>query len=82
MARSELAIRVRELAAAAAARPTPSGRRPLVSTWVALTLAGGLVALALSLVVRRRRRLELAVPDPTVAMNPTSATTERKVPVG
>ncbi|HEU4832435.1 MAG TPA: hypothetical protein VFU18_06990 [Actinomycetota bacterium] len=82
VARSELAIRVRELAAAAAARPTPSGRRPLVSTWVALTLAGGLVALALSLVVRRRRRLELVVPDPTVAMNPTSATTEPKVPVG
>ena len=51
--RSRLAIRVRELAAAAAARPTPSGRRPLVSTWVALTLAGGLVALALALVVRR-----------------------------
>jgi hypothetical protein len=82
MARSELAIRVRELEAAAAATRTPAGRRPLVSTWVALTLAGGLVTLALSLVVRRRRRLELVVPDPTVATNPTSATTEPKIPVG
>jgi hypothetical protein len=54
----------------------------LVSPWATLVLAGGLVALALSLVVRRRRRLELVVPDPTVAMNPTSATTEPKVPVG
>ncbi|HET7309042.1 MAG TPA: hypothetical protein VFJ54_02840 [Actinomycetota bacterium] len=81
VARSELAIKVRELEAAAA-RGTPSGRRPLVSTWVALTLAGGLVTLALSLLVRQRRRLELVVPDPTVAMSPTPATTEPEVPVG
>ena len=61
VARSELAIRVRELEAAAA-RGTPAGRRPLVSTWVALTLAGGLFALAFALVARRRRRLGPAVP--------------------
>jgi LPXTG-motif cell wall-anchored protein len=83
VARSELAIRVRELEAAAA-RATPSGRRPLESTWVALTLAGGLFAAALALVVwrRRRRRLGPAVSDPTVAMKPAPATTPPKVPVG
>jgi hypothetical protein len=54
----------------------------LLSTGVALTLAGGLVTLALSLVARRKRRLELVVPDRTVAMNPTSATIEPEVPVG
>ena len=81
VARSELAIQVRELEAAAA-RATQSGRRPLVSTWVALTLAGGLVTLALSLAVRRRRRLGPAVPDSIVARNPTSANAEPKVPVG
>jgi hypothetical protein len=79
--RSELAIRVRELEAAAA-RATPSGRRPSVSTWVALTLAGGLFALALALVVRRGRRLGPAVPDPIVAMKAAAATTQPKVPVG
>jgi hypothetical protein len=62
--RSELAIRVRELEAAAA-RATPSGRRRSVPTWVALTLAGGLFSLALALVVRRGRRLGPAVPDPS-----------------
>jgi hypothetical protein len=78
--RSELAIRVRELEAAAAARATPSGRRPLV--WVALTLAGGLLALALALVARRRRRLGPAVPDPVGATRPAPATIRPKVPVG
>lgn len=82
VARSELAIRVRELEAAAAARGTPAGRRPLVSTWVALTLAVALLALALALVVRRRRRLGPAVPDPIVATKPVPATTRPKVPVG
>ena len=83
VARSELAIRVRELEAAAV-RATPSGRRPSVSMWVALTLAGGLFASALALVVRRRRRRRLgpAVPDPIVAMRAAPATTQPKVPVG
>ena len=82
VARSELAIRVRELEAAAAARPTPSGRRPLISPCATLILAGGLLALALALVVRRRRRLGPSVPDSIVAANPTSATAEPKVSVG
>jgi hypothetical protein len=83
VARSELAIRVRELEAAPA-RATPSGRRPLLSTWVALTLAGGLFASALALVVwrRRGRRVGPAVDDPIVAMRAASAMTEPKVPVG
>jgi hypothetical protein len=82
VARSELAIQVGQLEAADAARPTPSGRRPLVSTWATLVLAGGLFAVALALVVRRRRRLVPAVPDSIVAMNTTSANAQRKVPVG
>ena len=82
VARSELAIRVRELEAAAAARGTAAGRRPLVSTWVALTLAGGLFALAIALVARRRRRLGPAVPDSIITTNATPANAERKVPVG
>jgi hypothetical protein len=82
VARSELAIRVRKLETAAAAGPTPSGRRPLISTWGTLVLAGGLIALALALVDRRRRRLAPAVPDPIVATTHTSATAEPKVPVG
>jgi hypothetical protein len=77
-----LAIRVRKLETAAAAGPTPSGRRPLISTWGTLVLAGGLIALALALVDRRRRRLAPAVPDPIVATTHTSATAEPKVPVG
>jgi len=82
VARSELAIRVRELEAGAAARATPPGRRPLVSTWVALTLAGALLALGLALVARRGRRLGPAVPDPVGATKPVPATTRPKVPVG
>ena len=81
VARSELAIRVRELEAAAA-RATPSPGRPWISAWATLILAGGLLASALALRVRRRRRLGPAVPDPIVAPNPTSATAEAKVPVG
>ena len=82
VARSELALRVRELEAAAAARATSSGRRPLVSPSATLVLAGGLFASALALVVRRRRRLGHGVPHPIVVTNPTPATAEPKVPVG
>ena len=82
VARSELAIRVRELEASAAARATTSGRRPLVSTWVALTLAGGLFSLALALVVRLGRRLGPAVPDPIDSMRHAPAVPRPKVPVG
>ena len=82
VARSELAIRVGELEAATAARGTPGSRRPLVSTWVELTLAGGLFALALALVSRRRRRLGPAVPDPLGATKPPQTAIRPKVPVG
>jgi hypothetical protein len=81
VARSELAIRVRELEAAAASA-IPSGRRPLVSPGATLLLAGGLFAVALALVTRRRRRLGPAVPDPIVVTTPTSVSAEPKVPVG
>jgi hypothetical protein len=81
VARSELAIRVRELEAAAAARATSSGRRPLVSTWGALTLAGGLLALALALVVRHGRRPRTGGPHP-IAVRPAPAAARPKVPVG
>jgi hypothetical protein len=82
VARSELAIRVRELEAAAAERATRPGRRPWVSTFSGLVLSGALLALALALVVRRRRRLGPAVPDPIVATGPAPATSRPKVPVG
>jgi hypothetical protein len=81
MARSELAIRVRELEAAAASA-IPSGRRPLISPWATLLLAGGPFAVAIALVVRRRRRLGPAIPDPIVATSPASAPAEPRVPVG
>jgi hypothetical protein len=82
MARSELAIRVRELEAAAAASAIPSARRPSISAWATLILAGALFAVALALVVRRRRRLGPAIPDPIVATSPASAPAEPRVPVG
>ena len=82
MARSELAIRVRELEAAAAASAIPSGRRPSVSPLATLLLAGGLFAVALALVVRRRPRLGPAIPDPIVATSPAAAPAEPRVPVG
>ena len=65
VARSELAIQVRELESDAARAPQPTTRRPLVPAWSAVILAIGLLVLALTLVLRRKRRLELGgVPDP------------------
>jgi len=81
VARSELAIRVRELEAAAASA-IPSGRRPSVSPLATLVLAGGLFAVALALVVRRRRSPGTAIPDPIVATSPAAAPAEPRVPVG
>jgi len=80
VARSELAIRVRELEANAGT-PQPTGRRPLVPAWSAVFLGVGLLGLALALVVRRRRRLEPGVPDAiaTAVIEPSVA---RDVEVG
>jgi LPXTG-motif cell wall-anchored protein len=63
VARSELAIRVRDLEANAGT-PQPTVRRPLVPAWSAVIVGMGLLGLALALLLRRRRRLELGVPDP------------------
>ncbi|HKX33969.1 MAG TPA: hypothetical protein VJP03_01380, partial [Actinomycetota bacterium] len=82
VARSELAIRIRELEAAAAASAIPPGRRPLASPWATLLLAGGLFVWALALVVRRRRRLGPKAPDPIVATSAASAPAKPRVPVG
>jgi hypothetical protein len=81
VARSELAIRVRELEANAGT-PQPALRRPLVSAWSAVLFGIGLLGLALALVVRRRRRLELGVPDPIVAVTPQPVGSERAQPFG
>ena len=82
VARSELAIRVRELEAAAAASAIPSARRPSISPSATLVLAGALFAVAIALVVRRRRRLGPKAPDPVVLTTPASVRAEPKVPVG
>lgn len=81
VARSELAIRVRELEAAAASA-IPSGRHPSVSPLATLLLAGALFAVALALVVPRRRSPGTAIPDPIVATSPAAAPAEPRVPVG
>jgi hypothetical protein len=81
VARSELAIRVRELEAAAASA-IPSARRPLISPSATLVLAGAPFAVAIALVVRRRRRLGPKAPDPIVATSPASVRAEPRVPVG
>jgi hypothetical protein len=80
VARSELAIRVRELEAIAAT-PQPTDRRPLVPAWSAVFLGVGLLGWALALVVRRRRRLEFGVPDPTEP-GMTGASAARDIGVG
>jgi LPXTG-motif cell wall-anchored protein len=52
-----------------------------VPAWSAVFLGVGLLGLALALVVRRRRRLELGAPDPiaTAVIEPSAA---RDVEVG
>lgn len=76
VARSELAIRVRELESDGLA-----GRRsaepPLVTPVSALIVAVGLLALALAIVLRRGRRLEIAVPDPVASPNRARNTRDR-----
>jgi hypothetical protein len=80
VARSELAIRVRELEANAGT-PQPTDRRPLVPAWSAVVLGVGLLGWALALVVRRRRRLGFGVPVP-IAPTVTDASAARDVEVG
>lgn len=64
IARSALASRVRELGSIGRQGPPAGTPRPLLPGWSAIVLALGLIALALAVVVRRRRPPELAVPDP------------------
>ena len=62
VARSELAIRVRELEANAET-PELTVRRPLVPAWSAVIVGLGLLGLAFALLLRRKRHLEPIVPD-------------------
>jgi hypothetical protein len=61
---SQMATAIRALEAGGTQEPLPTAERPLVPAWSAALIAVGLLGLALALVVRRRRRLELGVPDP------------------
>ena len=61
---TQLATAIRDLESDAARDPVPAAERPLLPGWSAVLLGVGLLGLALALVVRRRRRLELGVPDP------------------
>jgi hypothetical protein len=66
VARSELAIQVRELESVGQQVPPAAMPRALLPGWSAIVLALGLIALALALLLRRRRQSELRVPDPIV----------------
>jgi MYXO-CTERM domain-containing protein len=61
--RSQMATAIRDLESEARA-PRPTAERPLVPGWSAVMLALGLIALALAVLLRRRRPPELRVPDP------------------
>lgn len=64
VARSALAIDLRELRAIAA-RPTPtSDRRPMIPAWGAVILTLGLLVVAVAIVTRSRRRFEPVMLDP------------------
>jgi hypothetical protein len=77
VARSELAIKVRELESNAGLAPRTTAERPLVSPLSAVIVGVGLLGLALAIVPRRRRRLELAVPDPVASPNLARNTWDR-----
>jgi hypothetical protein len=61
---SQMATAIHALEADGAQEPLPTAERPLVPAWSAALVAVGLLGLALALVVRRRRHLELGVPNP------------------
>jgi hypothetical protein len=64
VARSALAIDLRELRAIEA-QPTPtSDRRPMIPAWGAVTLTLGLLVVAVAIVTRSRRRFEPVMLDP------------------
>jgi hypothetical protein len=77
VARSELAIRVRELESDAGLAPRPPAVRPLVTPLSAMIVAVGLLGLTLAIVLRRGRRLELVVPDPLASPNADRNTRDR-----
>ena len=77
IARSALAIRVRELESAGRP-PRPRATRPLLPAWSAVLLASGLLAMALAIAVRRRRLEPAVVPEPADAW----LEREPEVPVG
>ena len=64
IAGSALASRVRELGSIGQPVPPASTPRPLLPGWSAMVLAVGLIALAIAVLVRRRRPPERRVPDP------------------
>lgn len=61
---SQMANAIRALEADGVQEALPTAERPMVPAWSAALVAVGLLGLALALVVRRRRHLELGVPDP------------------
>ena len=62
VARSELAIEVRKLIAGRSPSPTSDGR-PLIPAWGAVILTLGLLAVAVAIVTRSRRRFEPVMLD-------------------
>ena len=77
VARSELAIQVRELQSDAGPAPRPTAERPLVTPLSAVIVAVGLLGLALAIVLRRGRRVELAVPGAFASPIPARTARDR-----